>query len=255
MTRDALQNLNVVPNSIAPRLRLKPGYMARAEGTSQSGADKLWSSSDFHRHLKFLANIDRTNKASRWVDAFIFRLSAMVDPDKRMVFHMGHPIPTLVDASTPTTFSGIIGYTVAIASHVTAQHFLTDPTLENISLTMPNAFFIAEADLESVSLVDHIPQAISEMYACLKSLKKKFLRGALSSGHDWIFLIIELNPNGDGATYQHSPPFEQCNREIGEMRPDLVAGILRYWVEHSFTGMNSDDNDWFEMDLPTQMST
>jgi hypothetical protein len=36
---------------------------------------------------------------------------------------------------------------------------------------MPNAFFIAEADLESVSLVDHIPQAISEMYACLKSLK------------------------------------------------------------------------------------
>jgi hypothetical protein len=45
----------------------------------------------------------------------------MVDPDKRMVFHMGHPIPTLVDASTPTTFSGIIGYTVAIASHVTAR--------------------------------------------------------------------------------------------------------------------------------------
>jgi hypothetical protein len=64
MTRDALQNLNVVPNSIAPRLRLKPGYMARAEGTSQSGADKLWSSSDFHRHLKFLANIDRTVSAT-----------------------------------------------------------------------------------------------------------------------------------------------------------------------------------------------
>jgi hypothetical protein len=51
------------------------------------------------------------------------------------------------------------------------EHFLTEPTLENISLTMPNAFFVAQAKLESVSLINHIPQAISEMYVCLKSLK------------------------------------------------------------------------------------
>jgi hypothetical protein len=55
MTTDGLHNLNVVP-SIAQILLLKPGYMARVEGTSQSGIDKLWSSSDFHQHLKMLDN-------------------------------------------------------------------------------------------------------------------------------------------------------------------------------------------------------
>lgn len=253
MTTDGLHNLNVVP-SIAQILLLKPGYMARVEGTSQSGIDKLWSSSDFHQHLKMLDNHVPYNAsgASRWIEAFLFRVSAMVNPDRRMVLHVGNPIPSKdVDSSTPTTFSGFIGYIVAIASHATAQHFLTEPTLENISLTMPNAFFVAQAKLESVSLINHIPQAICEMYVCLKSLKKKFLRGALTSGHDWIFLIIELNADGDGATYQHSYPFEPHKREIGEMWPDLVTGILYYWVEHSFTGMQSDDNDWFEMCLPT----
>lgn len=55
MTGDTLRNLNVVPH-ITPQLRLKPGYMARAEGATQSGGDTLWSSSHFHRHFKMLAD-------------------------------------------------------------------------------------------------------------------------------------------------------------------------------------------------------
>lgn len=57
MTGDALWNLNVVPH-ITPQLRLKPGYMARAEGATQIGGDNLWSSSFFHQHLKVLADFE-----------------------------------------------------------------------------------------------------------------------------------------------------------------------------------------------------
>lgn len=50
----------------------------------------------------------------------------MVDgPDKQMVLSPGHPIPsTDVDPSTPTTFPGIIGYTVIIASQATARELI-----------------------------------------------------------------------------------------------------------------------------------
>ena len=68
-------------------------------------------------------------------------------------------------------------------------------------------------------------------------ISKDILRGALTNGREWIFLIVSRK-NGDGATYKesfvhtydvlhtakHSPP------DIVKPKPDLIAGILSYWV-------------------------
>ena len=64
----------------------------------------------------------------------------------------------------------------------------------------------------STTLINHIPQAV---------------------GKDWIFHILELNASGDGATYKYSHSFErqeEVRNAVQGHLPDLVAGILHYWV-------------------------
>jgi len=58
----------------------------------------------------------------------------------------------------------------------------------------------------------------------------------VTDGQNWIFLILKMNANGDGAIYAESdrtklitekPPKESyVTREMC----DVIAGILSYWV-------------------------
>ena len=65
--------------------------------------------------------------------------------------------------------------------------------------------------------------------------RKGILRGALTNGHEWIFLIFYLNENGIGGTYAKSPTIKIQVSDTYPYRvispgPDIVAGILAYWV-------------------------
>ena len=60
-------------------------------------------------------------------------------------------------------------------------------------------------------------------------LRKKVLRGALTNGHEWIFLILQLND--DGASYKYSQKVQlTAHGSQSVYQPDLIAGILAYWV-------------------------
>jgi len=95
------------------------------------------------------------------------------------------------------------------------------------------------------------------MYACAKSLgsapvsiwpishnnhshRKDAIRGALTSGDVWIFLILVINANGDGAKYWKSRGIEALspNPPYGRTAispwPDVIVGILAHWVGFSF---------------------
>ena len=68
-------------------------------------------------------------------------------------------------------------------------------------------------------------------------LRKKVLRGALTNGRDWIFLLIKLNDDYDGASYKQSSVIELRTAaslsgqvSITEPWPDLIAAILLHWV-------------------------
>lgn len=68
-------------------------------------------------------------------------------------------------------------------------------------------------------------------------LRKKVLRGALTNGRDWIFLLIKLNDDYDGASYKQSSVIQLRTAEslsgqlaITEPWPDLIAAILSHWV-------------------------
>ncbi len=80
----------------------------------------------------------------------------------------------------------------------------------------------------SSSLLAHISNVL--LY-----LRKKILRGALTNGHDWIFLIVKLDDNYDGASYQQTsmvqlPTVGSLTTFGNQPEPDLIAGILAHWV-------------------------
>lgn len=62
--------------------------------------------------------------AHAWVDAFFFRVSAMLPPDKHMVVNMEQNVPTTtISPSSFSTLSGFVDYTAIIASESTAGKF------------------------------------------------------------------------------------------------------------------------------------
>jgi len=82
----------------------------------------------------------------------------------------------------------------------------------------PTSNFIMETNHYSPS--KYVPQAVCEMYTrgkllqyvdrrvhiynVLLYLRKYVLRGALANGHDWIFLLIKIKDNFEGASFKQS---------------------------------------------------
>ena len=89
------------------------------------------------------------------------------------------------------------------------------------------------------------------MYACAKALasvpslhnlvyisqrspyyRKGIIRGALTDGAEWIFLVLAINDNGDGAKYwlfrgiSVLTKFPPCEVKVMAPWPGVVAGIL-----------------------------
>jgi hypothetical protein len=60
--------------------------------------------------------------------------------------------------------------------------------------------------------------------------RKDILRGALTDGDSWIFLILMLNPDGHGAKYRQSHPINSGFPKIVKPMPDVLTGILSHWV-------------------------
>jgi len=246
ITNDDLEKLNITPDDKG--IFLKSDHAQRAATTSVLGQDKLWSSLNFYRQLELLETlVPTTNEACArvWIDAFFFRASAMLPSDKHMVLSLEQVVPQItVRPSSSTTLSGFIDYTAVTANEKLAKIFLSDPILAKFRTTLPTSFFVAEAKVRSLQLTGHLPQAISEIYACAKSLKKNILRGALTDGHAWIFIILVLNSDGNGAKYRSSLPIYVGHPQVIKPWPDVVAAILSHWIENSFADIASDD--WFE---------
>ena len=67
--------------------------------------------------------------------------------------------------------------------------------------------------------------------------RKKIIRGALTNGRCWIFLLMKFNDNFDGASYQQSRLMEYATAKsfddgivVSRPWPDLIVAILSHWV-------------------------
>ncbi len=103
------------------------------------------------------------------------------------------------------------------------------------------------------ALIDNLSQAASDIYACATLLKyglirflhsvlslcsQKFLRGALTNGHEWIFIIIRVNQDAPGGKFKISPLLTLYvaqnaggeDVQVDKFSADRITAVLSYWV-------------------------
>ncbi|KAH9042805.1 hypothetical protein EDB85DRAFT_2227352 [Lactarius pseudohatsudake] len=230
----------------------------RLAATTPLGEGQHWSSAGLYNHLRLLWNTVRwKNEASArlWIDAFLFRVTAMLPPERCMVLNREQVVPAAHPGpSSSSNPSRIIDYTAVLASQGQTVHFLNSPLFRStkansLLVHLLYGFFVVEAKYSHLS--EHISQAVGEMFTCGKHLQQRVLRGALTNGKDWIFLIVRLGNNYERASYQESAVISLQSSmgldgrfEVLRPWPDLIAGILSHWIQNSFTELGSDD--WFQ---------
>lgn len=166
-----------------------------------------------------------------------------------MVLSMGYEVPTTTTSQSGLQVHSEFDYTAVVGSHGDAAFFLTFPDPDLLKIYMLSGLFVMQANRRHPS--KQVFQAVCKMYMCAKFLQKKVLRGVLTNGRDWMFLLVKLDDNYDKAIFKQSFMMELTfkksvdgTRETTGPWPDLIAGVLSYWIENSFVDLESDD--WFE---------
>ncbi|KIL59052.1 hypothetical protein M378DRAFT_180985 [Amanita muscaria Koide BX008] len=251
---DNLSKLNI---TFAGSISLKSDLDERIATTSSLKEDDLWSSNNLYRQLNVLESlVARSTEAGAraWIDAFFFRATAMLSSDKRMVLTMEYAVPSVNIGPSNRNISGLIDYAAIVANKKDARIFRQDSRLLTIKRNMGDStgLFVVQAKLHDPA--NHIPQAVAEFFACAKHLDKQVVRGALTNGREWIFLLVKLNDDRNGASFMQSDIIHLNTQQEGlsgpqvmiRPFPDLIAGILSHWMQNSLVELASDD--WFEVE-------
>ncbi|KAJ3518147.1 hypothetical protein NMY22_g13815 [Coprinellus aureogranulatus] len=176
-------------------------------------------------------------------------------------------IPGIIDYTAVVAESSVAGWVFALFVHMpprwvtryTENYIRIPPTLSRRYASEMTAFFAFEAKAApiAVPLEEHLPQVLLQLVACAKHLGKSHIRGALTTGFKWHFVVVDLDADGDGAKYWVSELIEwkwknkqgPASRErlveetSDESDPAFIASILSSWIPDSFTEFNGDQ--WF----------
>ncbi|KAI0260123.1 hypothetical protein BC834DRAFT_973724 [Gloeopeniophorella convolvens] len=170
-----------------------------------------------------------------FVNLILLRVAAMFGVgDKRLVVFPEFAVPA-VDltprASSATRAGGQVDYLAAVAPTSLASGVLASPRILREPCPFADAGLVIVVAKTSMDpdLLNHVPQAILKAAALAKIHNKGRMRGALTTGKQWVFFIFEASPSGEGGAYRHSRPVS-IDRE--DMR-DAVTGVLKEWVEAS----------------------
>ncbi|KAF8725178.1 hypothetical protein AX14_008289 [Amanita brunnescens Koide BX004] len=196
-----------------------------------------------YKHFAFLASsVTNKNETSSLmvIDTFFFRLITMVPPSQKVIVMLKNQIsvvhPRLLKMNT---ILGIVDYTAVITnSTITENYIHVPPTLDQRYGGEMIAFFAAEQGL--VLLEGHLPQVLLELVA------RNLIRGALTTGIKWHFIVVSLNFDGDGEEYWVSELINWKTKQSSTSRehlveatsdesdPALIAGVLSLWIPKSF---------------------
>ncbi|KAL0945777.1 hypothetical protein HGRIS_012066 [Hohenbuehelia grisea] len=216
--------------------------------SAQIAEEEFWTSDALYSHLKMLKQFVTLNEAGArlWTNAFFFRVRAMLAAtDKVMVLSLEQHVNANVNPTTDLT--GYVDYTALRGPKAVAESFLQTPILslkKNKDSLTP---FVIEVKGFDLPLRNYLPQTAGEMYACGKTIGKSVVRGALTNGQQWIFIILRINPDG-GAIYYTTPDIALFGRARDGVRQELlrdacdtVAAIMAQWIEYSDQNLGESD--------------
>ncbi|KAF9029526.1 hypothetical protein BDZ89DRAFT_1065311 [Hymenopellis radicata] len=233
-------HLNVEPTGA---LCIPDEKVAEAVSTSRAVApDDLWSSARTLEHLNFLVRTVPPNcEASTrlLIDAIFFRAAALMPVGSSLLLHLEASVPPTIRKEDTTSLSGI---TDSLALMVPTNKLATWRSAGNFTLLKslkPSGLFVAEAKY-GPDLNAHLPQAVSEQYACAVQLGKSTMRGVLTNGVEWTFLIVYVNVGGSGGTYRWSTIFE-IGQPADANRVELVALALAQSIQNCSEDIQPDE--------------
>ncbi|KAF6744451.1 hypothetical protein DFP72DRAFT_1176908, partial [Ephemerocybe angulata] len=204
------------------KIRRGPGTLVYDDAKAKQASRQLagdtsklehWTSKWTFDHLKMLNRIASPNEAGArlFIDTFCFRLNSLTrDPNSALVMSLEQNLNVLVErAGKREDLSGPADYVILRGSKgITGQYYpSSDLNLERNQGDL--TLFIQEAKslFKEPKLELHIPQIVGQMYAGMKMMGKNVIRGALSNGHNWIFIILEADASGSGAVYHCTENF------------------------------------------------
>ncbi|KAH9846304.1 hypothetical protein C2E23DRAFT_853672 [Lenzites betulinus] len=257
-----LSKLDIVPGYGRLVSRAMPSDVLenKLRHAQDTAADHVMSSHNLIAKLNFLLrhSMSDTSEAHArlWIDSFLFRVTAMVANERRLLIgvEVFAASETLVVKPRHIETSGKIDYVLLLVDEAIADSVLSEEDLHGaLRGAKPgtvHGLFVAEAKGPSENLLAHLPQAIVEMQACARRLKSRHIRGTLTCGKAWCFLFLKLNENLVGGTYWVSPRFDVGivpttlgPRLVDEESVVAIVARLYDWVMHAAEEL--DDVGWF----------
>ncbi|KAF4603013.1 hypothetical protein AB1N83_001894 [Pleurotus pulmonarius] len=222
------------------------------------GEHQLWSHETFYRHLCFLqSSVSHTGASARtFIDAFCYRAAAILSSrsseGKRVVLGLELPVNATVGGGE-AILRGFVDYAILFAGDTRATSFICEPLLSKIRLHSDCVLFVTEAKAVDVSLYHQLPQALGAMYACSAAVNKKIIRGALTNGRAWLFLVLKVLPDGRGGEYSVSKEISimtagaDFTLEVNSNSCAQISVIIASWIENSFEDL--DSSDWYRANV------
>ncbi|KAF9047814.1 hypothetical protein BJ165DRAFT_1468268 [Panaeolus papilionaceus] len=189
-----------------------------------------------------------------WIDTYFRHISTLVPPDHTMVLRPEQFVPPVPLSDTSThSLHGRVDWAVIITSKKDAYKFRK----KKLALTecRHSYLFVSEAKGPKKHLEKHIPQVIAEMYACARQSRKQTIRGAITNGIAWCFLILTLNSvEGDqgakGGMFWQSKILVLGNIEaLVQSKVSMVYSVLSHWLHNSNSPWGDDDKLYFDQQL------
>ncbi|CDO74642.1 hypothetical protein BN946_scf184944.g1 [Trametes cinnabarina] len=245
--------------------KAKPGE-EKLRRVREQHADHGMSQSNLYATLNFLCQYTMAHSAAvarLWIDAFLFRVTAIAHGTMRHV--MGVEVcvepDVVIEQPRRVKLTGLVDYVIFVVEDRFAASVINAANLTRAvqeAQDKLHGLFVAEAKSQERDLKDHIAQVIAEMFACAKCLGSRYIRGALTSGTEWIFVLLEVNADQKGGRYWRSYP-RRVNREmetdanvrtwtVQQHTVDTIVAILADWTLHCAENL-TDDDDWFELEM------
>ncbi|KAH6885625.1 hypothetical protein BKA70DRAFT_114278 [Coprinopsis sp. MPI-PUGE-AT-0042] len=243
-------NRQGIVSSNALCLKKQADYQNRIDAGDALGTGGLWSADMFFEHLKFLENhVPPTNEdaAHLWINAFLYRVAAMGEEDKVIVKLERDPAARALDQDLSTGAGSYAHWTVMTMSPCDANEWLDTGVPQPIIKPGASTLSVSEGPLRRLGT--QLPQAIFEMVDCAKKAEKSTIRGVLTNGREWMFLILNLDE--DGGRYIYScKVFTYAGgitHDLSRKGVSAVVAILAHWAKNSHEDYNPATDPFFDV--------
>ncbi|KAF9542751.1 hypothetical protein CPC08DRAFT_438200 [Agrocybe pediades] len=218
-------------------IRQGPILRSKTTGLPQS-MEKVgtsWTEELLLAHLAFLRrHVPNKNEelARRLISAFVDRAVAIIEEACK-------------DVGVIVSIEQIV-YVSIVTSKEVAEQYLSQPNLVALCGIEKSTLFVTAAKGPDQRLENHVPQAVGEIYSCARTLKKKIVRGALTNGWEWLWIILQVYPSGGGQYSLSQPITVQGPSDTGEKviypkAVSRVASVLAHWMLHGSEDLTECD--------------